>query len=467
MIVGFSIRWKLAGAFVLLIVLVLSVSDYLVMKSLESRYIQDRTTASLANANIIAITGRDTILNEDRNAFYLSRDFSLQMGARVLLLDQQGRVTVDSFGEDWLEGQMLKHQEVTAALAGISLSGVHQTASGESVLYVAVPVVRNQETAGAVMLVTGLDDIYQALGDIRGKLLAVSLACGLIGTLVALLLSGMITRPLKTLTHAVKEMENGRLEQSLKISNSDELGQLAQAFNSMSRSIAKQDRSQRQFLSDASHELRSPLTSIKALAQALLDGDETDTQVYREFLRDIDSEADRLANLVHNMLHLTRLEEGAAAASSENLDISALIDHLIAFMRPQADKCGVNLEARCPSGLLWQLDPDLVKSILINLLDNAVRYSPPGGAVAISALASPGQLCLSVTDQGEGVPPEDLPFLFERFYRVDKSRMRSEQGTVGTGLGLAIAKEAAARLGGTIEVENYPGEGMTFTVRIP
>lgn len=464
---GLSIRWKLAGAFVLLIVLVLSISDYLVMKSLESRYIQDRTTASLANANIIAITGRDTILNEDRNAFYLSRDFSLQMGSRVLLLDQQGRVTVDSFGEDWLEGQTLKHQEVTAALAGNSLSGVHQTASGESVLYVAVPVVRNQETAGAVMLVSGLDDIYQALGDIQGKLLAVSLACGFVGTLVALLLSGMITRPLKTLTHAVKEMEHGQLEQSLKINGSDELGQLAQAFNSMSRSIAIQDRSQRQFLSDASHELRSPLTSIKALAQSLLDGDETDTRVYREFLRDIDSEADRLGNLVHNMLQLTRLEEGAAVAKRENVDIRALIDHLVALMRPQADKREVNIADRCPSGLIWRLDPDLIRSILINLLDNAVRYSPPGSVVTISALSDQGELCLSVTDQGEGVPPEDLPFLFERFYRVDKSRVRSAQSTVGTGLGLAIAKGAASRLGGTIEVQNYPGKGITFTVRIP
>lgn len=459
-----SIRWKLTGTFFILIILLLSIINLMALRFLETKYLDARKTASLANANIIAITGRDTILGQDRNAFYLARDFGEQMGVRVLILDNLGNVTVDSFGEEWLEGRQLEHDEVVSALAGTSQTGVHENATGEKVLYVAVPVVRDKEVTRAVMLVVGLDDIYQSLSEVQRQMLLVSLISGLLAALLSLFLSGLLTRPIKQLTQAVKAMEGGKLEQQVGVRSGDELGQLANAFNSMSRSMAKLDQSRRRFLSDASHELKSPLSSIKALAESLVETDEKDPQVYKEFLQDIDSEIDRLSRLVTNMLQLTRLEEGTPFIAKGKYDVYKLVNHVVSMMQPQGDNCGVQLRMDCHPDLLWEVNSDLTTSILINLVDNAIRYTPSGGEVIVKAEVQMEGLVLTVTDTGEGIPPDELPRIFDRFYRVDKARTRA---TGGTGLGLSIVQEAVNQLGGTIEVFNNPGAGMTFRIVLP
>jgi signal transduction histidine kinase len=459
-----SIRWKLAGTFLILIVLLLSVTNLLVLHFLEDEYLEGRKTTSLTNANIIAITGRDIILSQDRNAFYLARDFGTQMGVRVLILDSQGSVTVDSFGEEWLEGSIINHNEVVSALAGNSQTGVHENANGEKVLYVAVPVLREKDTAGAVMLVVGLDDIYLSLNELQDQMIAVSLICGLLASLLSLFLSGLLTRPITELTTAVKQMESGKLEQQVSIYRGDELGQLANAFNSMSHSISKLDQSRRRFLSDASHELKSPLSAIKALAQSLIDTDEQDPGVYKEFLQDIDTEIDRLSRLVINMLQLTRLEEGTPFISKEKHDLCLIINHVASLMQAKADNYEIRLRIDCNSPVFWTVNSDLISSIIINLVDNAIRHTPSGGEVIVSTVIEDENLVISVADTGEGVPPEDLPYIFNRFYRVDKARSR---GTGGTGLGLSMVQGAVKQLGGTIEVNNYPGKGIVFRIVVP
>jgi len=325
-------------------------------------------------------------------------------------------------------------------------------------------VVREKEVTGAVMLVVGLDDIYQSLSEVQRQMLFVSLISGLLAALLSLFLSGLLTRPIKQLTKAVKAMESGKLEQQVGIRSGDELGQLANAFNSMSSSMAKLDQSRRRFLSDASHELKSPLSSIKALAESLLETDEKDPQVYKEFLQDIDSEIDRLSRLVRNMLQLTRLEEGTPFIAKEKHDLYKIINHVAGMMQTQGDNCGVQLSIDCHPDLLWEVNSDLTTSILINLVDNAIRYTPSGGEVIVKAEVQMEGLVLSVTDTGEGIPPDELPRIFDRFYRVDKARTRT---TGGTGLGLSIVQEAVNQLDGTIEVINEPGTGMTFRIVLP
>lgn len=461
-----SIRWKLVVVFFILIAVVLLATNWLVLHSLEEQYLADRKTTALTNANIIAITGQDTILREDRNAFYLARDFGEQMGLRVLILDREGRVTIDSFEEDWLEGQVLKHNEVLAALGGNSSTGVYENATGEKVLHVAVPVLREKELIGAVMLVVGLDDIYQTLNEIKGQMLLVSLVSGIIAVLISLLLAELLTRPVKELTAAVKQMGQGQLEQRVKIRGrgQDELAQLAGAFNAMSSSLAKLDESRRRFLADASHEFKSPLSSIKALAQSLLETNEQDPKVYQEFLRDIDSEVDRLSRLVTNMLQLTRLEEGEPFLTKEELDLQSVIRRVMAMLQGAAEHRGVKLKMICPPGSSWEINRDLLTSILYNLLDNALRHTLATGGVTVSAAIDSTGLILRVADTGEGVPAEELPRIFDRFYRVDKARARE---TGGTGLGLAIVKEAVSRMGGTVSAKLNADKGLTIELHFP
>lgn len=392
------------------------------------------------DANIIAMAGHDVIMRHDRNTYYFVRNFGDQMQARVLILDKSGRVTVDSFGEGWLERTKLSHDEVVSALNGEGKTGVHLLKSGERVLYAAVPVGEAKAVSGVVMLVVNLADVYATLGEIRRLMMVVSAGGGLIALVAGLFLSAHFTRPLRSLTGAVQMMTRGRLDQRVNISNQDEIGQLAKAFNEMAAKLEEVDQTRRQFLANTSHELKTPLSSIKVLAQSLVDGREHDPAVYREFLQDIDAEIDRLTRLVNDIFHLNPLEDVDYPVVRIEQEVQPILVHIMGLVRGKAEQKGIILEL-CPSSvttdLIWPVNQDLVACMLLNLLDNAIRYTPSGGRVKLTAEVERRELVIRVADTGEGIPPEALPHLFERFYRVDQARAR---GTGGTGLGLAIAR---------------------------
>jgi len=459
-----SIRWKLATAYFVLVVLILGIADLFLLRFLEREYLQDKETTYLANANIIATAGINALLEGDRNAYYLARSFGTHMGTRVIVLDQKGVVKVDSFGEGWLEGRALDYNEVLSALRGNAKTGVHITEVSERVLYVAVPLVKEKATAGAVLLVVGLDDMYAMLNQVRGIMMLVSIGSGLLAALLSVMLAGFFTRPLKELTGAVKQMTRGRLEQRINVRSGDELGHLAGAFNEMSMRLSQVERTRHRFLADASHELKSPLSSIKALAQSLIDTGEKDPAIYREYMEDINIETDRLARIVDNMLQLTRLEEDENTLQMEKEKIYGLVNHVFTLMQPRAESQGVELKAELDKDLVWPVNRDLLTRILINLVDNAIRHTPPGGEIKVQSLPEKGGMVIRVSDTGEGIPAGDIPRIFDRFYRVDKARSRTSGGT---GLGLAIVRQAVNRHGGEITVTSKQGEGTTIEMFFP
>jgi heavy metal sensor kinase len=461
--VRLSIRWKLAAAFFLITATVLMVSNLFILRTLELSYLGAREATHLANANIIALAGREDIVHGDRNAFYLARNFGAQIQARVLILNNNGRVIIDSFDEPWLVGQVLRHPEVVSALAGTSGSGLNKVSDAETVLNVAVPVLKDKQVIGAVMVVVDVADVYLTLGGIRAQMIGVSILSGLLAALFSLTLAGILTRPLNALTRAVRRMESGDLNQRVPATARDELGDLGQAFNSMAVQLESVDRARRDFVANASHELRSPLASVKALAQSLSDGDERNPEVYREYLRDIDSEMDRLNRMVDNLLHLARLEEQSAPLNMENCDVAELVDHVTGLMSTLAATKGITLGKSASGRPNQSLDRDLIIRVLFNLVDNAIRHTPPGGRVTVEAEAGKTALLFRVRDTGEGIPEEDLPHIFDRFYRADKARSRA---TGGTGLGLSIVRQAVTRHGGTIEVRSKQGRGTTFEIRL-
>jgi len=382
-----AIRWKLAGAYFILIVVIISTANLFLLRVLERQYLQERETTWLTNANIVATSAGATLLRTDRNAYHAARDFGSRMGSRVLVVDLNGRVVVDSFGEGWLEGRLLEHVEVQAALSGSSQTGVHTLDAGERVLYTAVPLLEEKRVAGAVMLVSGLDDVYGQLGQIRSQMTTASLLSGILAGLLSMLLAGFLTRPVKELTDGVRQVARGHLEQRIPVRGGDELGRLAESFNEMSTRLADADRTRRRFLADASHELKSPLSSIKALAQSLTDSNEQDPVVYREYLGDINTEADRLARIVDNMLQLTRLEEDEVSLTRTEEDMRGLVEHVTVLVAPLARQADVTLRVEMEPGLRWIINRDLVTRVLFNLLDNALRHTPAGGSVTLEAAA--------------------------------------------------------------------------------
>jgi two-component system, OmpR family, phosphate regulon sensor histidine kinase PhoR len=220
----------------------------------------------------------------------------------------------------------------------------------------------------------------------------------------------------------------------------------------------------REFVSNASHELRTPITAIKALTEILLAGGKDDPEVKDRFFQDLQNQADRLSALVNDLLNLAAIEGGEIAPEISKIELSGLAGEIISQLAPLAEARGVKLSLDLPEALTLVTNPLALRQILTNLLDNAVKYTEPGGAAGLRAVRQGDKIALTVWDTGIGIPSADLSHLFERFYRVDKARSRA---LGGTGLGLAIVKHLTESLGGTVTVKSVLGKGSEFTVLLP
>jgi len=224
------------------------------------------------------------------------------------------------------------------------------------------------------------------------------------------------------------------------------------------------DRIRQDFVANVSHELRTPVATIRALVESLAGGALDDRDTAERFLRDLERETARLAQLVEDLLTLSRLEAGDTSLKADVFSLEELVDECLEGKARLAARYGVEMERVGAGGVRVTADRRLLATLLDNLLDNAVKYNRPGGRVAVGFQAAPGGLLIEVRDTGVGIPREEIPRVFERFYRVDKARSRD---TGGTGLGLSIVKHIAELHGGTVSVESEPGEGSVFTVWIP
>ncbi|MBR2700438.1 MAG: GHKL domain-containing protein, partial [Clostridia bacterium] len=219
-----------------------------------------------------------------------------------------------------------------------------------------------------------------------------------------------------------------------------------------------------QFVSNASHELKTPLSTMKILIETLLYQDPIDPGMTKEFLTDVNKEIDRLNRIVSDLLTLVNIDSGAMKLNLTDLDISGLLQEQVKRLAPLARENGIELECDAGGAILVPGDALKLQQVLYNVIDNAIKYTPRGGEVHCSVARSGRMAVIRIADTGEGIPEEDLPHIFDRFYRVDKARSRE---TGGTGLGLSIVKQIVMSHGGTITPESTLGKGTTFTIRLP
>jgi signal transduction histidine kinase len=279
---------------------------------------------------------------------------------------------------------------------------------------------------------------------------------------VSLFVSHRIVGPLHELMDASRRIASGHYEERVQVRDDFEIAQLAESFNKMADALAQTEARRQALIADVAHELRTPLTSIKGYMEALLDGvmpadHETYSLVY--------SEADRLYRLVKDLQELSRLEARQVPLELHPVAVHELVHGVIGRVRPQFEAKGVRLAGTVAADVGFVLgDADRLFQVLLNLLSNALHYTPSEGRVQVSAYLERGQVCVSVQDNGIGIAPEHLEQIFSRFYRVDKSRSRVAGGT---GIGLTIARHLAAAHGGGIAVASTPGLGSIFTVALP
>ena len=459
-----TIRTKLLGAYSIIIILTVVLTDLLAYAALKEHYLQERQEAYQVHANVISTYANEYINSNDRHSPpYAIMDYGQRVEARILLLNNEGVVFSDSFNERWVIGKKLEHYEVSAALKGETSVGNHHISPDEWVMYVTVPITQQKQVVGAVLLSTDITDIEAALAAVLRRMMIFTLLGTTLALMVGMWLADKLTNPVKDLTSAVQRVAAGTFDQPVPIRSKDELGQLAQAFNSMAERLDQVDRTRREFVADASHELKSPLSSIKALAESLIYSNEQDVEIYREYLQDINEEIDRLNRVVHDLLQLAKMED-VEDIKWQQQSVQQVIEDIVELAAPQAQAKDITLQRDIPSELNWPVNGDLLGTVLLNLIDNSIKYTHKGGYVTVSGGITEEKLVLQVVDSGEGIPLEDLPHIFERFYRVDKARARE---TGGTGLGLAIVKQSVRVMGGTIKVSSTVGVGTTFTLEFP
>jgi len=292
-------------------------------------------------------------------------------------------------------------------------------------------------------------------------LLAGALASG-IALLIARWVARGMTQPLRDMAQAARKMETGDYSQRVHTSSRDEVGQLAQAFNRMSAELDQLDRLRRDLVANVSHELKTPISALRAHLENLLDGVERPDP---ETLQVMLTQSERLGRLVDQLLDLSRLESGDVPLHREDVPLAPLVSEVLSEIEVARAGRGVEIRGSVPGDLpSVYADRERIHQVLFNLLDNAVRFTPEGGRVTVSAETHDGSIDVHVADTGPGIPPEHLPRLFERFYRADPARAQKDGGT---GIGLAIARSVVEAHGGRIWADSRPGEGSMFTFELP
>ncbi len=400
--------------------------------------------------------------------------YGSQVGTRLTILAPTGRVIADSHYAPTQVADQGNQPEVQMALRKLDQRAIRvDPLSGNSMLYVAAPILRDNAVIGVVQLARPMSFIIARVRYLLTSVIVLGVVAIILVTALGIWLGRRLVRPVVAMKNAALAIESGDLNRRAPIETADELGALAHAFNSMVQTLRRNMEQQRAFVANASHELRTPLTNIKLRSETLLGGGSEDPILTQRYLAEIDSEADRLRRLSNTLLDLSLLDEeiGRHPTPSEPINLALLLPHVVDIMQARAQQAGLTLRQAIPADLpLLPVASEAIETILINLLDNAINYTPAGGEVQLAAQVANGYCQLCVQDTGPGIPSEDLPHIFERFYRVDKahSRRSAKVGMgSGAGLGLSIVKAQVEEIGGQIRVESVLGQGTTFMVELP
>lgn len=326
-----------------------------------------------------------------------------------------------------------------------------------------VPITPQAEPVGWLVITSpAVEELAAVLGaTLRQSLLATSLLAGAVALLLSFGLAQRLTQPIRSLSRATHALASGDAHEALPVVRRDEIGDLTTAFNQMTAALNRQKYLRRQMVADIAHELRTPLSVMQLDIEGLADG----LQPAAEAAASLRDEIAALTRLVEDLRLLSLAEAGGLHFSLETLELIPFLRQIIETWTPQAQARQIHLLADLPTDLpAVMADEGRLAQVFNNLLSNALRYTPSGGKITLDTRVEAEEVLVGVSDSGPGIPAEDLPFVFERFYRADSSRGRD---TGGSGLGLAIARQWITLHGGRLWVESEPGQGATFFVALP
>jgi len=490
-----SLGVRLALSYLAVILIGMSIVTSLAWLAVERLYLNTQSANLLAQAQLVAAALCTEAPLVDNPVPYAQLSNVLP-GIHTRVIDTQGAVVIDLSAPGQLSApsglslpqlaqnatglvtpeELMSRPEIAQARLGQPATAIRRVdvAGGRRVLYAAAPVFSGDgNMVQIVYLATPLPDTqWTALPvAVRWQLGAVILVAILLASSAGLLLARRISRPLGKLADAAQAVAAGDLGQTVpEDPEITELAVLGRAFNTMTTSLRQADQAKTAFISDVSHELRTPLTVIKGTIETLQDGALDDFAARGPFLASMSRETERLIRLVNDLLVLTRADAGALNLQLHPVDLGELVCLRCEHLERAASQCQVRLSAAIdlyPAGqnaYSVLADADRIAQVLDNLLDNAIRYSPPGGEVTVTLTREADQVACRVTDSGPGIPIKHLPFIFERFYRADPAR---ERGQGGSGLGLSIVRGLVLAHGGHVAASSIEGQGTTLTFWLP
>ena len=454
---------------ILIILIILGIVPSVIVTYTMLHYYQDRAVSMLTETvqdqseilcNLII---KENYLNDTGSQTVNTKleMFADLYNGRVLLADRDFKIVGDTFHTE--EGKTLLSSLAVKCFKGEKASNFDLKSK---VLEVAVPVQSPdvQQIQGVMLMTISTIEIGDMMAELEQKGMMLLGIIVVLSIFLSWLLSTILVKPLARVTKAIEDLTDGMQDDAISVPDYTETELITDAFNKMVNRMKILDESRQEFVSNVSHELKTPLTSMKVLADSLVGQQGVPEELYQEFMGDITAEIDRENKIITDLLSLVKMDKKAADLNITHMDINQLLEDILKRLRPIADKRNIDLILDCFRPV--EADVDEVKFTLAisNLVENGIKYNVDDGWVRVSLDADHKYFYVTVADSGMGIPEDSIERIFERFYRVDKSHSK-EIG--GTGLGLAITRSAIAMHHGAIKVFSKEGEGTTFSVRIP
>lgn len=459
-----SLRFRIVLLLMLVGIIPCIVMKAIVLESYEKRAVDVRTAEiqnqctilcnQLGSSNYLAEGTSEVIRTE------LTQLSNIYNG-RVMIIDDEFRIAEDTY--DLEKGKTIVSRDVIKCFEGKETS--HYDAKNRYI-EVTAPIIsgENEVITGVMLVSVSTDTILDSLAALSGKADVVQAVIIIVVMILAVFLGTIMVRPFGRITRSIEAVTEGYEDNYLQEKAYTETMLISDAFNKMLGRLRVLDESRQEFVSNVSHELKTPLTSMKVLADSLLSQEDAPVELYQEFMGDLSEEIERENKIINDLLSLVKMDKTASALNIKAENINELVERILKRLRPIAATRNVEVVYESFRPVTAEVDEVKLSLAISNLVENAVKYNEDGGWVHVSLNADHKYFYIEVADSGIGIPEEAREHIFERFYRVDKSHSR-EIG--GTGLGLAIARNAIVMHRGAIKVYSQMGEGTTFTVRIP
>ncbi len=487
-----SIRWRIVAAYFLAIAVALYVIFELVSGVVEEYMVQRAASEYIEAVQNYSVQAASLLSKSDSDSLHaLAKEIGTEFDGRIIIVDNRGIVQVDGFSA--LNGQKLDQSEVMSVLSGESEAGfgyhllestsertssyannffgemqrlVGKSQKGyEWVLYCAIPIVSASQIKGSMILSVSIESIVEQTALIRWQMLVVILITGVLVLIISAFISGAMVKPIKVLTQGIIRIGQGDFRHRVSIYGKSELALMANTFNDMTQRLEDIDRTRNDFVANASHELKTPMASIKVLVETLQHQKKYSKEMTKEFLNDINNEIDRLTIMINELLVLVRQdEEGKQILHFAEFDLSELVGDVCRKLKGIAEKKNISINTDLSAQCYINADIKLIERMCINIIENAIKYTGDNGNVNVTLTQNVQNLKLSIEDTGIGIPNEELPYIFDRFYRVDKARARE---TGGSGLGLSIVKSIVRLHEGEIYAESELNKGTKINVTLP